>query len=133
MWLSMPLRYQDLDPLGHVNNSGLPTFFEQARCDFFQPLLKQPGREHLDTVLARVTMDYLKEIHYPGHVEIGTICTRIGTKSLTLAHGVFAGPTDTCVGTGEAVLVIFDLRARISVAIPDDVRAELERIVPRAA
>jgi acyl-CoA thioester hydrolase len=130
LWLSMPLRYQDLDPLGHVNNAGLPMFFEQARCDFFQTVLKVPGRAHLDTVLARVTMDYLKEIQYPGYVEIGTVCTRIGTKSLTLAHGVFAGDGGTCVGTGEAVLVIFDLRTRSSVPIPDDVREALTQLMP---
>ena len=128
LWLTMPLRYQDLDPLGHVNNAGLPMFFEQARCDFFHTVLKTPGREHLDTVLAKVTMDYLKEIHYPGHIEIGTVCTRLGTKSLTLAHGVFAGSSDTCVGTGEAVLVIFDLETRTSVPIPDDVRQALVRL-----
>ncbi len=127
-WLRMPLRYQDLDPLGHVNNAGLPMFFEQARCDIFQELLKTPGRQHLDTVLARITMDYLKEIHYPGHVEIGTLCSRIGNKSLTLAHGVFWRDSGTCLGTGEAVLVIFDLRTRSSVAIPPDVRAGLERL-----
>jgi acyl-CoA thioester hydrolase len=125
LWLGMPLRYQDLDPLGHVNNAGLPMFFEQARCEFFHKVLKTKGREHLDTVLARITMDYLKEIHYPGHVEIGTICTRIGTKSLTLAHGVFSGAGETCLGTGEAILVIYDLVTRTSVPIPADVREAL--------
>ena len=116
LWLEMPLRYQDLDTLGPVNNAGLPMFFEQARCDFFHAVMKsKPHLAHLDTVLAHVSMDYLKEIHYPGTVRIGTVCSRIGTKSLTLAHGVFMGDTDLCVGTGHAVLVIFDLKTRTSV------------------
>lgn len=129
LWLEMPLRYQDLDTLGHVNNAGLPMFFEQARCDFFYEVMKSRAHlAHLDTVLAHVSMDYRAEIHYPGKVRIGTVCTRIGTKSLTLSHGVFMGDTDHCVGTGHAVLVIFDLRTRKSVEIPGEVRDALGKL-----
>lgn len=129
-WLAMPLRYQDLDPLGHVNNSAMPLFFEQARTEFFEPLLRGEGRSGLDTVIARVIVDYLSEILYPGSVDIGMTCTRIGTKAFTLAHGVFTKGTDHCVGTGEAVMVIFDLDARKSVPIPGYVRDALKALAP---
>ena len=129
-WLTMPLRYQDLDPLGHVNNSAMPMFFEEARCQFFEPLLRGPAFTGLDTVIARVVVDYLSEIHYPGSVDIGTTCTRIGTKSCILAHGVFEKGHDTCVGIGEAVMVIFDLKARKSVEIPGHVRDALQALSP---
>ncbi len=124
-WLTMPLRYQDLDTLGHVNNAAMPMFFEQARTEFFEPLLRGEASAGLDTVIARVVVDYLAEIHYPGSVDIGMTCTRIGNKAFTLAHGVFTLGTDHCVGTGEAVMLIFDLKARQSLVIPEHVRAAL--------
>ncbi len=125
-WIAMPLRYADLDPLGHVNNAALPMFFEQSRCDLVYPLLKTNGREHLDIVIARIAIEYLAELDYPGAVDVGTCVTRIGTKSVGLAHAVFKQGDDTCVGTGDGTIVFFDLQARRSIAIPADVRAALE-------
>jgi acyl-CoA thioester hydrolase len=129
-WMTMPLRYQDLDTLGHVNNAAMPMFFEQARTEFFEPLLRGKASTGLDTVIARVVVDYLAEIHYPGCVDIGMTCTRIGNKAFTLAHGVFTKGTGHCVGTGEAVMLIFDLKARKSIAIPAEVRAALSALSP---
>jgi acyl-CoA thioester hydrolase len=125
-WCRVSVRYNDLDPLGHVNNAAMAVFLEQARCELITPRLKAHGR-HLDMVLASTKLDYLKELHYPGDVEIGTIATRIGSKSFNLAHGVFQN--GICAGTGSVVMVVFDLDKRTSVVPPDDVRALLERLL----
>ena len=118
-WNRVSVRYNDLDPLGHVNNTAMAIFLEQARCELITPMLKAHGR-HLDMVLASTKLDYLHELKYPGIVEIGTIATRMGTKSFDLAHGVFQN--GVCAGTGSVVMVVFDLDKRASVAPPDDVR-----------
>ena len=118
-WTRVTVRYNDLDPLGHVNNAAMAIFLEQARCELIAPRLKAHGR-HLDMVLASTSLEYLRELRYPGEVEIGTLCTRLGRKSFTLAHGVFQG--GVCAGTGSVVMVVFDLDQRVSVEPPDDVR-----------
>lgn len=125
-WLSMPLRYADLDPLGHVNNVAMSVIFEQARVEFVYPLLQARGRSYMEIVLARVEIDYLREITYPGHVEIGTRVERIGAKSVTLVHGVFKGAGDVCAARGRAVLVAFDSRGRTSAPLPPDFKEALE-------
>ncbi len=122
----MSVRYNDLDPLGHVNNAAMAVFLEQARCELITPLLKAASRD-LDMVLASTTMEYLKELHYPGTVEIGTIATRIGNKSFALAHGVFQDKT--CAGTASLVLVCFDLAARKSVEPPAAVHGLLKDLM----
>src|SRR5262245_48513041 len=124
-WSSVGIRYCDQDPLGHLNNGAMAAFLEQARVELIQPLVKAAGRERLDIVLARVIIDYVDELTYPGHVEIGTRVAHIGTKSFRLVHGVFRGGTERCAGTGECVLVLFDLNRRASVALPADIRAAL--------
>jgi acyl-CoA thioester hydrolase len=119
-WCRVSVRYNDLDPLGHVNNAAMAIFLEEARCQLIAPRLKA-HRSQLDMVLASTAMDYRRELHYPGDVEIGTIATRIGSKSFSLAHGVFQD--GVCAGTAELVLVVFDLEQRTPVEPPQDVRA----------
>ena len=118
-WNRVSVRYNDLDPLGHVNNAAMAIFLEQARCELITPRLKAHGRQ-FDMVLASTKLDYLHELKYPGTVEIGTVATRMGTKSFDLAHGVFQD--GVCAGTGSVVMVFFDLDKRASVAPPEDVR-----------
>ena len=120
VWTRITVRYNDLDPLGHVNNAAMAIFLEQARCELITPKLKAHNR-NLDMVLASTQLDYKRELHYPGLVEVGTIATRIGTKSFALAHGVFQD--GQCAGTGAVAVVVFDLAARQSVVPPDGVRA----------
>jgi acyl-CoA thioester hydrolase len=128
-WVSHTLRYNDQDPLGHINNAVYSTFFEAGRTALTQPLLEDSGAANIDTVLVRVVIDYLQELTYPGTVDIGTRVKRIGTKSITFGNGVFKGDTDECVAAGEAVLVFFDTQARKSVEPPTSVRAALESMM----
>ncbi len=124
-WTRVSVRYNDLDPLGHVNNAALGIFLEETRCQLITPRIKAHGR-HLDMVLAATSMQYLKEMHYPGDVEVGMICTRVGNKSFSLAHGVFQD--GLCTATANLTLVFFDLERRASVAPAADVRAYLESL-----
>lgn len=128
IWTSHTIRYNDQDPLGHVNNAVYSTFFEAGRTDFIKPMLDEIADETttLDFVLARIIIDFVQELPYPGTVDIGTRVLRIGTKSMTFANAVFKGGTNECVATCEAVLVFFDLEKRASVEPPARLRAMLE-------
>jgi acyl-CoA thioester hydrolase len=128
-WTRVPVRYNDLDPLGHVNNTAMAIFLEEARCTLVTPRLKAHGN-HLDLVLAATAMDYRRELAYPGEVEIGTLATRLGRTSFSLAHGIFQD--GMCAGTAELVLVFFDLERRVAVAPPADVRAYVEGLLSSA-
>jgi acyl-CoA thioester hydrolase len=127
-WTRITVRYNDLDPLGHVNNAAMAIYLEQARCELITPMLKAHNR-HLDMVLASTELDYRKELHYPGLVEVGTMATRMGTKSFVLAHGVFQD--GVCAGTGKVTMVVFDLDKRASAVPPDDVRDYVQSLMPK--
>jgi len=125
-WVSHTLRYNDQDPLSHINNAVYSTFLEAGRTALMEPLLDEHGSGRIDIVLARVVIDYWRELTYPGTVDIGTCIIRLGTKSVTFGNGVFKGGTGECVATGEAVLVFFDLETRKSVEPPPAIRKVLE-------
>lgn len=124
VWTFHTIRYNDTDSLGHVNNAVYSTFFEAGRTAMVVPMLEEFKDEapHLDFVLARIIIDFHKELRYPGGVDIGSRVLRLGTKSMTFLNGVFRSETDECVASCEAILVFFDLEKRRSVEPPERLR-----------
>jgi acyl-CoA thioester hydrolase len=128
------IRFSDTDMLGHINNVAIAAYFEAARCEIFYELMRRggldgrgSGAERIDFVLARVAIDFKRELHYPGTVEVGARFTRLGNRSITSSYGLFAG--DTCHATSDCVNVFFDLDTRKPVPPPPAVRRLLEAAV----
>lgn len=84
------IRYSDCDPQGHVNNVVFTTFVETGRCDLlaagFGTAWQEAGSY---IVIARLELDYVGEIFWPGRVEIGTGVTKLGNSSFQLEQAVF--------------------------------------------
>ncbi len=128
-WTTITIRYNDVDTLGHVNNTASGVFLEQARCDALYPMIGEERKGAIDIVIARLIIDYHAELHYPGSVDVGTAVTAVGNKSFHMVHGIFVTGTDHCVTTGEDILVWYDLRKRASMVPPDDLRQGLLRLM----
>ena len=118
------IRFSDQDSMGHVNNTSFASYVEAARTMLIQGLLDRFDHPGLDFILARVVIDYRRELHYPGTVDVGARLIKIGTKSLTSGYGVFLG--EACIATAESINVFYDMGTRKSVAPPDDVRAAIK-------
>ena len=135
-WTREILRYSDLDPVGHVNNNAYGQFVENARTALFFEVdaALQAGKHGLprvdwprfDWVVRRIEYDFLREIRYPGEIEVGVVVCRFGTSSMTLRHGVFVA--ENCAATSIGVSVCFDLDARSAIPIPDPVREALRAV-----
>jgi acyl-CoA thioester hydrolase len=123
-WTPVTIRFCDQDSLAHVNNVALAAYVEAARTAYIYELIKKSGMEGLEFILARVVIDFVRELHYPGAVEVGARLTRVGNKSLTTGYGVFRG--DDCIATSECVNVFYDMQTRKTVVPPDSVRETLE-------
>lgn len=124
-WYEETIRFGDQDSLGHVNNASIATYCESARLDFSHALGHKTGRADITWVLARLTIDYRAELHYPGTVRIGTAVGRLGTSSCTLVEGLFVGKT--CVATSKATVVMIGVASRKSVPIPLALRRRLTK------
>jgi acyl-CoA thioester hydrolase len=120
------IRFADLDPQGHVNNTVFATFFETGRVTLLRDpanLLNPPGAT---SVLARLDINFLKELHWPGEVEIGTGTVEIGRSSYTFLQAVFSN--GQCAGTGRATMVMIDAATRKARPLPGEVVERLERL-----
>ena len=124
-WSPVTIRFSDQDSLQHINNVAISQYFEVARTAYVYDVIRYAKMEgEIEFILARVLIDFVSELHYPGLVEVGARLTRIGTKSLTSGYGVFSG--DRCIATSEAVNVFYDMETRKSATPPERVRGILE-------
>ena len=124
------IRFGDLDPQGHVNNTVFATFFETGRVMF----LREPGNalrnalypDDATSVLARLDINFLREMHWPGTVEIGTGIAAIGRSSFTFLQAVFH--EGECAATAHATMVMIDAKTRKARPLPEPTRTRLETL-----
>ena len=125
-WTKVSLRFSDQDSLGHINNVAYAAYVEQARVALIDSLLRSRGKDAgIDYILASVTIDYRREMHFPGAVDVGARLLKIGTKSITSGYGLFKDGSN--VATATSVNVFFDPATKKTVPIPDALRQALER------
>ena len=109
------VRFRDCDAMGHVNNAVYSTFLEEARIEVVGGLA--------DFILARVEIDFRSELRAGEEIEVRTRCSRIGTKSLELAHEIHAN--GRLAAEAKSILVGYDYQLGQSVPLSEDVRSRL--------
>ncbi|MEM6461440.1 MAG: thioesterase family protein [Pseudomonadota bacterium] len=121
------IRYSDQDPMQHVNNVAVAAYLEAGRLGFVEHMFAGKDTPANRMVLANLTIDYLREITFPGTVEVGGKMAALGERSLTTHYGIFQG--EACMVVCRAVNVFFDPQTRRSAAPSPDDRAVLERFL----
>ncbi|QIE56319.1 acyl-CoA thioesterase [Pikeienuella piscinae] len=123
MFEPVTLRFSDQDAMGHVNNVAYAALFESGRLALLTDLLAGLDDRKLGYVLANLTIDYRKEMHFPGAVQVGGRLLRVGEKSLTTGYGAFLN--GVCHATATSVNVCFDIETRRARPFPAEIRAAL--------
>ena len=106
----VPIRWRDLDLLGHVNQSVYHELLEEGRGALFARL----EQDAFPFVLVHVELDYRAEVRRDHEwVEVVSRVGHVGTKSVTIEERVER--SDGVVATeGRSVLVAWDPDARTS-------------------
>jgi len=110
--ITLPLRWRDMDMLGHLNQSVYHELLEEARGAFMTELVRRAGHDHGTYVLVRVELDYKHEVRKDhGAVDIVVRLSGIGTSSIRLEHEILL-PDGTVAASGRTILVGWDPVAR---------------------
>lgn len=97
-------RFQDLDPLGHINNVAMAALFETGRVRFNRSMgtgLHTSGERWL---IVALSINYLAEAHFPADVTIASGIGEIGRSSWTIVSAAFQ--EGLCVATSDSTLVL---------------------------
>ncbi len=117
------LRFCDTDAVGHVNNAVYAVMCEAGRAELALRcglLTPEQGRV---VVIARLELDFLREMAWPGEIRIETEVARIGNKSFDLRQRLWQEAT--LVARAHSVLAVLDGRSRRAVPIAEEWRAAL--------
>ena len=117
------IRYSDTDRQGHVNNAVFVTFLETGRVNIIYnpdfPILA----EGASFVIASLQLNFLREIHWPGQVDIGTGISKVGNTSIRLVQHIYQN--EQCVATSESVIVQVSDETGSSLALTAEARGTL--------
>ena len=119
----VPIRWRDLDVLGHVNQSVYHELLEEGRAGVLGRL-----EEHaFPLVLVHIEIDYRAEVRKDHEwVEIASRVGHIGTKSVRIDERIER--SDGVVATeGHSVLVAWDPQSRSSRELTDSERSALSQ------
>jgi acyl-CoA thioester hydrolase len=104
--VTIPIRWRDIDALGHVNNAVYLTYLEELMPVVLEPILGD------DYVTARVEMDFRNEVRLGDREVIGRASVeRVGTSSVTLSFDLVRADGQTAA-EGRVVLVAWDPEQR---------------------
>lgn len=123
------VRYGDLDPQDHVNNSRYLTFFEQARINYMIHVgLFEEGQSFMDIgiILADAHITFKAPIHFGEQVKVGVRISRLGNKSMTSEY-VIVSEDGREFANGSSVLVAFDYRTRQTISVPEEWREKIAK------
>jgi acyl-CoA thioester hydrolase len=126
----IPIQWGDQDAFGHVNNTVPIRWFESARVAY----MEQGGLGHmmssdgLGPILAAISCQYRKQLNYPDTVHVGARVTKLGKSSMTIGHAVYSEALGAIAVEGESVIVVFDYPANRPRRVPDDMRAQIEKL-----
>ncbi len=118
------IRYGDTDRQGHINNANFLTYLETGRVEFLYHPDFWKLAEGASFVIASVKLDFLKEMKWPGQIDIGTGILRIGNSSVRLHQQLFQN--DVCVASAETVIVQVDDQNGTSRPLSDGAKKALE-------
>ena len=126
------IRFNDVDVLGHVNNTVYFSFYDTGKAYYFQAVHgKMVDWRHVDTVIANVNCAYLAPIYFGEDIEVLTGCTAIHEKSFRLLQVIRERTTGELKSMCETVMVSFDPATAQSRPLPDDWRRMLSEFEGR--
>jgi acyl-CoA thioester hydrolase len=130
--VKIPVRWGDMDAVGHVNNATYFTFCESARIEYFDQV--NVGR-FTDAVegpaLVQATLNFRRQVTFPAVLDVGVRVPEMRTRSFRMDYAIFFEATDTLVADGTSVIAWADYRAGRSVEVPANVRDAVEALEGR--
>jgi acyl-CoA thioester hydrolase len=119
------------DIYGHMNVRHYASCFDDAGWHFPRMAglsLEEIRARGLGTVVATLSIDFHHEIRAGQLVLIQGALMRVGTKSFNHEMRLYEADSMTHCATQKTVEVCFDTKARKGVALPEDVKAKLQKI-----
>ena len=120
--VQIPIRWNDIDSFGHVNNAVYFTYMEIVRFDWVSALVGALPEGEAPVVVT-TACTFLRQLTFPGTVELTVFAGPPGRSSVETRYEFRrVGEPDTLYAEGTAKLVWVNLQAQKSVPLPASLR-----------
>ena len=115
---SEKLRFADTDCNGHISNAVFAVCCQNARMELLHDPRRIPMPINAQFVIARLEIDFLGEMHWPGQVVIGSRCDHVGRSSLLITQALFVD--GRCAANARSTVVLMDRVTRRAAPLPPE-------------
>lgn len=120
----IPIRWGDMDAMGHVNNTTYFRYLETIRIDWMRAVGAMPNPQGQGPVIVNAFCNFYKQLEYPGNVRIKmftsdparTTFETWGTMEMSDQPGVV-------YAAGGATTIWVDFPQQKAIELPDWLRA----------
>jgi len=120
----IPIRWGDMDAMGHVNNTLYFRYLEIVRIEWLYQIGGQPDPQGTGPVIVNAFCNFIRQLEFPGDILARHYVTNPGRSSfdtyITLERSDDPG---VIYAEGGAKTVWTDFKAQKSVPLPDWLRA----------
>ena len=129
VWITVPVRWGDMDAFGHVNNAAYFTYCESARIRYFEMIgLTVDGSQDEGPAVVSATCNFRRQVQHPATLEVGARVTKIGKSSFTLEYGLYLEDTEDLVADGISIAVWMDYVEGRSKELPAEYRKSMQEL-----
>jgi len=123
----MPIRWGDMDAMGHVNNTIYFRYMEVARLEWFSSFGYDVTNQRDTPILLNTSCTFLSPLTYPGDIRVRTYLGEIGRSSFQTYHDIVRTDEDKVYAEGTGKIVWMNPETGKSMPLPDAVRTLLEK------
>lgn len=124
-----PIRWADMDMLGHVNNTVYFRYMEQARIDWLYATAREHGGGYASgsgPVIVNASCEFLEPLTFPGECEVRMFLGDVGRSSVGSYYEIWKD--GRMFASGAAKLVWVDLATGRPTPLPEPIAAPLRSL-----
>jgi len=124
----LQIRFNDVDVMGHVNNSVYQNYFDVARLRYFEDIFGYRMNWYENAlVLVHIEIDFLKSVEMYDHVKALTKVYQLGNKSLRMEQRIVGNDPEDVRCVNRAVLSAFDYNEGKAVPLIEEWREKIKK------
>ena len=123
----VPIRWGDMDAIGHVNNTVYFRYMEQTRVDWSHAFARRLGRDAFASdgpLIVNASCTFLAPLTYPGEVEVRMFLDAPGRTSVQSYYEIWMNGRK--YADGAAKLVWVDMKTARPIPLPEPLRTLLD-------
>ena len=122
--MTIPIRWGDMDAMGHLNNTSYFRYLETARIDWMHSVDAQPEPEGHGMVIVNAFCNFYRQLEYPGDVLVRMYVSDPGRTTFeSWATMARTDAPDVICAAGGATTIWVDFPAQRALPLPDWLRA----------